>query len=227
MLLTIAAVAVASFHASPSMTPRPYVAATALVSPYTTPGRALSLHRQFACMAEAAASPDKPGGFRAWMKKWASFDKDKIKTLGIDAFFTYGVVSNLNVALLTAIAWTTFSTTTGLSPLAPGQWKGFVATYGALYISLGSIMRPFRMAFAVTATPVYTAFVTRIRSGLPFAESNPKLNRTLALIVVSLVFNMAGTFLLIAGGAWVAGQISGVPPLPPGRSLMSLLPGRG
>ena len=216
-------VAVACFHASPSIS---RVAAGALVASYTTPRGVPSLQRHFAFMAEAA-SPDKPsGGLRTWMKKWASFDKDKIKSLGIDAFFTYGVVSNLNVALLTAIAWTTFSTTTGLSPLAPGQWKGFVATYGALYISLGSIMRPFRMAFAVTATPIYSAFVTRIRSGLPFAESNPKLNRTLALIVVSICFNMAGTFLLIAGGAWVAGQISGVPPLPPGQSLISLLPGR-
>jgi hypothetical protein len=144
--------------------------------------------------------------------------KEEIKKLGIDCFFTYGVVSNINVGFLVSIAWITFSKASGLSPLAPGQWKGFVGTYGALYLSLGSILRPVRFAVAVGATPLYSAFVGRIRGGLPFRESRPKLNRFLAIFLASLLLNFAGTMGLIFLGVSFAGLVTGVPPFPPGWS---------
>ena len=94
-----------------------------------------------------------------------------------------------------------------------------------LYLSLGTLLRPFRMALAVTLTPVYGRFVARIRSRLPFSESRPKLNRTLAVVVVSLLVNVAGTFGLIAFGAWLAGLATGVPAFPPGWKLGRFGPG--
>jgi len=136
--------------------------------------------------------------------------------MGVDAFFTYGVVSNLNVGVTVAIAWATFSRTAGLSPLAPGQWKGFVGTYTAIYLSLGTLLRPVRMALSVSLTPLYTRGIAGVRSRLPFRQTRPKLNRTLALVLTSLALNVVCTSGVIILGAWLAGVITGVPMIPPG-----------
>jgi hypothetical protein len=125
----------------------------------------------------------------------------------------------VNVGFLVSLAWITFSQASGLSPLAPGQWKGFLGTYAGLYVSLGSILRPVRFAIAVSMTPAYQRFVGRFRGVLPFRESRPKLNRTLAIIVVSLILNVVGTFGLIFLGISFAGLVTGVQPFPPGWSL--------
>ncbi len=199
--------------------PRPsatLMRAPRLVSPAV---RARSVVMTEASEAETVEDdgPTSPlGKFRAWISKWNKFDKDKIKTLGVDAFFTYGVVSNMNAGLTVALAWGTFSKASGLSPLAPGQLKGFFATYTALYLSLGSILRPFRMAAAVTLTPVYGNAVSSIRDRLPYRDSRPKLNRTLALVLISLLLNVVGTLTLMGGGAYLAGLVTGVPAFPPG-----------
>ena len=96
-----------------------------------------------------------------------------------------------------SLSWITCSRATGLSPLAPGQWKGFLAAYGALYLSLGSLLRPLRIALSVTVTPAYTRFVGRIRDRLPFRTTRPALNRTLAIIVVALLLNFVGTCAIV------------------------------
>lgn len=202
--------------------PRPTLLRTTLPAFWSAPSTA----RTAAMCSPAVTPPLDDAGVpprmlsKAWFKKWATFDKDKIKTLGVDAFFTYGVVSNLNVGFMTALAWGTFSKTSGLSPLAVGQWKGFLATYTALYLSLGTVLRPFRMAFAVGLTPLYTRTVARLRDRLPFRESNPQLNRTLALVSISLLFNFVGTFSLVGLGAWVAGIVTGVPAFPAGAKIL-------
>jgi hypothetical protein len=169
-------------------------------------------------MCDAAAVPlaAEPTGFRSRVKKLFSFDKDKLKRSGVDAVFTYGVVSNINVGFTVALAWCTFSKSSGLSPLVPGQWKPFLATYLAIYATLGTLLRPVRLAIAVGATPIYSNFVLRVRALLPFASSRPALNRSLALFLVSGVLNVCGTSGIILFGAWIAGVVSGVPAFPPG-----------
>jgi len=173
------------------------------------------------CDAAATSPAEEPssstfGRFRAWVKKWASFDKDKLKAMGVDAFFTYGIVSNINAGFTVALAWGTFSKASGLSPLVPGQWKPFLATYVGIYATLGSILRPFRFALAVGATPIYSTVVARLRDLLPFRSSRPALNRALALFLISFVGNVAGTCAIIGFGVWVAGVVAGVPAFPPG-----------
>ena len=142
-----------------------------------------------------------------------------LQTLGVDFVFTYGVVSNFNVAFTAALAWASFSRATGLSPLAPGQFKGFVAAYGAIYISLGTILRPVRMALAVSVTPLYSKAIAAVRSSLPFRESRPQLNRTLALVMLSLLLNVFATGVLTFLGASIASLVTGVPMFPPGFQL--------
>ena len=197
---------------------------------------------------EPETAPSPIGRARAWLGKWAKFDKDMLKTLGVDAFFTCapppargalsesaglarrqdaltlvrvarladGVVSNINAAFTVALAWGTFSKASGLSPLAPGQWSKFLATYVGIYATLGSLLRPFRFALAVGATPLYTKVITGVRDALPFRKTRPALNRTLALVLVSLFLNAAGTCGIIAVGCWGAGVVTGVPAFPPG-----------
>ena len=71
------------------------------------------------------------------------------------------------------------------------------------------------MAIAVGATPLYTKAITKVRSKLPFKRHGQKLNRTLALILLSLLTNVIGTTLVIGFGAWLSGVITGVPAFPP------------
>ena len=86
----------------------------------------------------------------------------------------------------------------------------------SIYATLGTLLRPVRLAIAVGATPIYSNFVLRVRELLPFRSSRPALNRSLALFVVSGVLNVCGTSGIILFGAWIAGVISGVPAFPPG-----------
>lgn len=170
-----------------------------------------------------ALSPSPLGKAKAWIKKWATFDKDKIAALGFDAFFTYGFVSNVNAGLTIALAWGTFTKSSGLSPLVPGQWSKFLAVYVGIYATLGTVLRPFRMALAVGLTPGFTRLVKALMASLPFYESRPKLNRTLAMIVVSFFGNIGVTCGIVALGVWVSSLVTGVPVAPPGWRLF---PGR-
>lgn len=183
----------------------------ALLRPATLPRAALVL-------AESAAAAEDSPRFpsRAWFKKWAKFDRATLQTLGVDFVFTYGIVSNMNVALTASLAWAAFSRATGLSPLAPGASKGYFAAYAAIYLSLGTVLRPVRMALAVSVTPLYTMAVAKVRDRLPFGESRPKLNRTLAIITISVLLNIVGLVTLTALGAWIASLVTGVPMFPPG-----------
>ena len=85
--------------------------------------------------------------------------------------------------------------------------------------SLGSVLRPIRFAIAVSMTPAYTNFVGRVRDRLPFRATRPKLNRTLAIVFVSLVLNIIGTCSLIFLGISFAGLVTGVRPFPAGWSF--------
>jgi len=176
----------------------------------------------------AAPAPEPPadvapvsaeGGIRAWFSKWMKFDRDSLSKLGIDAFFCYGLVSNLNAGLTISVAWLTFCQSTGLSPLAPGQWPKFLAIYATIYATFGTVTRPFRMAGSVAVTPLFSRGIKRLQARLPFGETRPKLNRTLAIVIVSIIGNIVCTFLLIGAGIWLAGLVSGVPAFPPGARL--------
>jgi len=199
--------------ASPAV--RPWRGAPLAVTPQLRTAQQLYFATEAA--ADGGESPVKR--FRAWFSKYAKFDKDTLAKSGVDAFFTYGVVSNLNAALTLSLAWGAFSRASGLSPLVPGQWKSFLAVYVGIYATVGTIMRPFRFALAMGLTPVYSKMILLVRGKLPFYTSNPKLNRSLALLLISLLGNGVGTCALIGGGVWVAGLVTGVPAFPPGFVL--------
>ncbi len=49
--------------------------------------------------------------------------KDTIAKAGLYALLSYGFVSNVSYITCLIISWVTHGKRTGLSPLAPGQWK--------------------------------------------------------------------------------------------------------
>ena len=86
--------------------------------------------------SEEDAVTSKATGIRAWFSKWMKFDREQLGKLGVDAFFTYGVVSNMNAAITVALAGHVLAHDRLVT--APGMWTKFGATYFAIYLSLGS-----------------------------------------------------------------------------------------
>ena len=86
-------------------------------------------------------------------------NKERLAKLGTSALLSYGAVSNLNAITLVIVAWCGFASNTGLSPLAPGQWKAFLAAYTALYAVVGNLGRPLRFTLSVAAAPFFDRIV--------------------------------------------------------------------
>ena len=56
-------------------------------------------------------------------KMSTKLSKDTIAKAGLYALLSYGFVSNVSYISCLIISWVTHGKRTGLSPLAPGQWK--------------------------------------------------------------------------------------------------------
>eukprot|EP00466_Bigelowiella_natans_P019197 jgi/Bigna1/68109/fgenesh1_pg.5_\ len=133
-------------------------------------------------------------------------DRQKMAALGLGCLLSYGFVSNINVGILTAIAWASFSTQTGLSPLEPGQWPKFVAVQVGLYAVIGNLLRPFRLALAVSISPFFNKFIELV-------------SRAAAIFLNVLLFNFIINISFMVSGIWVASKVSGIPAIPAGHPL--------
>ena len=56
--------------------------------------------------------------------------RERLAKMGLSALLSYGWVSNMSYAVTLSLSWFIHSKRTGLSPLAEGQWKPFLAVYG-------------------------------------------------------------------------------------------------
>merc|ERR1712118_212630 len=89
-----------------------------------------------------------------FLAKGKGLDRKKLASLGASVLLSYGFVSNVNACTLVTIAWIICGRTTGLSPLAAGNWKAFLGIYGGLYLSFGNLLRPIRASLAIFISPV-------------------------------------------------------------------------
>ena len=96
---------------------------------------------------------------------------------------------------------------TGLSPLAPGQWKPFLAVYACFYV-FNNIIRPIRVTASVVVSKYFDNFVSLI-------ERRTKLSRKLSIGVVVFLANVCGTFAAMGTGILIASTLAGVPIFPP------------
>lgn len=92
---------------------------------------------------------------------------------------------------------------TGLSPLAPGQWKGFLGVYAGFYV-FNNIVRPARVALAVTLGPQFERWLEGWQRRL-------KVNRATAIAIQVFLFNVVMTVGVMAGGILLASTWAGVP----------------
>ena len=108
---------------------------------------------------------------------------------------------------LFATSWFGFSKKTGLSPLAPGQWKGFLAVYAGFYV-FNNFIRPMRLAASVAVSPYFDRVVNTI-------QRKTKLSRGLSIGIVVFLANVCGTTSLMSLGIYIASLAAGIPVFPP------------
>jgi len=134
----------------------------------------------------------------------AKLDRSKLAALGASALLAYGFVSNVNAVTLLIISWVSFAKSTGLSPLAAGQWKAYLLTYTALYAVIGNALRPIRFSISVAITPVFDRFVA-------FLQDKLKVSKPVAFGCCVFLVNVCGTCTYLALGLRLVTAVLKVP----------------
>lgn len=129
--------------------------------------------------------------------------KQKLAKLGMSVALSYGWVSNVSYSVTVSLAWYIFSKRTGLSPLAPGQWKGFLAVYAGFYV-FNNIVRPIRLALSVSVSIYFEQVVT-------FFQEKFKVKKGVAIGLTVFFANVVGTITLMCLGISIAAMAAGVP----------------
>ena len=113
----------------------------------------------------------------------------------------------MNAVTLLIISWVSFAKSTGLSPLAPGQWKAYLLAYTALYAVIGNGLRPVRFSLSVAITPVFDRFVA-------FLQRRFSIAKPVAFGMCVFLVNVCGTCTYLALGLRVVTAVLGLPLLP-------------
>eukprot|EP01023_Acetabularia_acetabulum_P016140 TRINITY_DN17969_c0_g2_i2.p1 TRINITY_DN17969_c0_g2~~TRINITY_DN17969_c0_g2_i2.p1 ORF type:complete len:220 (-),score=16.13 TRINITY_DN17969_c0_g2_i2:219-878(-) len=127
-------------------------------------------------------------------------DMAKLKELGSGALISYGFTSNVTYGIGVIVSWITYVRQTGVCPLAPGHWQGFLAVYAGMFV-LNNIIRPIRFTVAIALTP----FVNQI---IISTQQRLKIGRPLAFTIVMVLMGLITTVGLF-GSIWILG---GFPP---------------
>ncbi|KAL7480935.1 hypothetical protein ACHAW6_006607 [Cyclotella cf. meneghiniana] len=133
--------------------------------------------------------------------------RERLAKMGLSALLSYGWVSNMSYAVTLSLSWYGFSKKTGLSPLAPGQWKPFLAVYAGFYV-FNNIIRPLRFGASVVVSKYFDNFVE-------FLQRKTNLSRKWSIAVVVFLANVLGTFTAMGLGISLASAAAGVPIFPP------------
>lgn len=128
------------------------------------------------------------------------------------ALLSYSLVANLSLGLLSTVAWGLTSHRSGFSPLAgQGEWAAFLRTIQTLRLALEAPLLPARALATLAILPYYRRATSALQRWLPLHDSEPVLNRALALVVAWLVGNVAGVAGATALGIQLTSFISRVP----------------
>jgi hypothetical protein len=139
----------------------------------------------------------------------------KLQELGLAVLLSYGWVSNCNMALVLILSWVTFGKTTGLSPLAAGQWPAYLAVYMGFWVAC-NFLRPLRLAAAAAISPLFDRL-------LAFFMKIFNIQKPQAVLMTLFLVNIVGTLTLVSGGLYVATSLTGTALLPAGVSLRQFL----
>lgn len=129
--------------------------------------------------------------------------RQKLAKLGLSVALSYGWVSNVSYSVTVSLAWYIFSKRTGLSPLAPDQWKGFLAVYAGFYV-FNNIVRPIRLAVSVSISIYFDRVVA-------FIQDKFRVKKGVAIGLTVFFANVVGTIALMCLGISIAATAAGVP----------------
>lgn len=129
--------------------------------------------------------------------------RQRLAKMGLNCVLSYGFVSNMSYCVSVSAAWYIFCRKTGTSPLAPGQWKGFLAVYAGFFV-FNNIVRPIRLAVSVAVAPAFDNSVQGLQRRM-------KCNRATAIGLTVFLLNFCGTLALMSAGILGAATLAGVP----------------
>ena len=129
--------------------------------------------------------------------------RQRLGKAGLSVALSYGWVSNVSYSVTVSLAWYIFSKKTRLSPLAPGQWKPFLAVYAGFYV-FNNIVRPLRFALSVSVS----IYFDRVVQGI---QDKFKVKKSVAVGLTVFLANVVGTIMLMCLGISIASTAAGVP----------------
>jgi hypothetical protein len=91
---------------------------------------------------------------------------------------------------------------TGLSPLAPGQWKSLLAAYGGLYAFI-TLLRPIRVMGAAALSKTATMWIDNIQRRMECSQG------TAAVVLYAI--GLVAWMVCLTCGITMASTCSGVP----------------
>jgi hypothetical protein len=133
--------------------------------------------------------------------------RQRLTKMGLATMLSYGFVSNMSYAVTVSCAWYIYSCRTNLSPIAPGQWKGFLAVYAGFWV-FNNIVRPLRLAISVgMVAPQFDRI-------LNYIQNRWNVSRTVAIATTVFMANVVCTIAAMSFGILMASLLSGVPIFP-------------
>lgn len=144
--------------------------------------------------------------FRKNGQNGVTLDKKGLSKLGLNCLLAYGFVSNVSYITCLILSWITHGKSTGLSPLAPGQWKKFLLVY-ATFFAFNNVIRPLRFSLSLVITPIFDRAIELCQK-----KTGWSTRYSTGFVIFSV--NVCGTFLYLFGGLFIATSIARVPLLP-------------
>ena len=127
---------------------------------------------------------------------------ENAKKMGVSFALSYSLLSQINGSVTLSVAWYMACRSTGMSPLAPGQWKTLLKAYGTLYAII-QLLRPFRVAGAVAMSKMSAEL-------LKITEEKLDCSRKVA-IVLQYIMGWMAWLVLASTGIAAASLSTGVP----------------
>ena len=138
--------------------------------------------------------------------KFSNTNKESLAKLGMYVLLSYGFVSNFSSITCLIISWVIFGKTKGVSPLAPGQWKGLLGVYAGIWAA-NNFLRPIRISIALFIAPYFEKIIQSV-------ENKTGWKRSIASAVVVFLINIVGTISYLCTGLFLATTLTGVPLFP-------------
>ena len=132
--------------------------------------------------------------------------RQRLKQMGVATFTSFSCVQNGQIAFSFVVAWFLHAGRTGLSPMAAGQWKLFLALNTAINAGF-KFFTPVALALSISAAPAFEAMFRWTQNRLRF-------NKAAAIGSVTLVTSLGVMVGIMVPGVVLAAAVTGVPIFP-------------